>query len=56
MKYEIKDVDLNKNKNIFVAMNKKYISASEDKTEYYYMKNRNIFYTGKQIYFSNEKK
>lgn len=56
MKYEIKDIDLNKNKNIFVAMNKKYISASEDKTEYYYMKNRNIFYTGKQIYFSNEKK
>ena len=56
MDYTIKDVDLNKNKNIFVAINKKYLSDNFFSYNNYYQKNKNIYYTGKQIYFVREKK
>lgn len=56
MNYTIKDVDLNKNKNIFVAINKKYLSDNFFSYNNYYQKNKNIYYTGKQIYFMREKK
>lgn len=56
MDYTIKDVDLNKNKNMFVAINKKYISDCFFNYNNYYQKNKNIYYTGKQLYFVREKK
>ena len=56
MNYTIKDVDLDKNKNIFVAINKKYISDTFYNYNSYYQKNKNLYYTGKQIYFVREKK
>lgn len=56
MDYTIKDIDLNKNKNMFVAINKKYISDCFFNYNNYYQKNKNIYYTGKQLYFMREKK
>ena len=56
MNYTIKDVKIDKNKNIFVAINKKYISDTFYNYNSYYQKNKNLYYTGKQIFFVREKK
>lgn len=56
MKYEIKELDLVKNKNLFVAINKKYICDVYENDDLKYQKNRTMYYSGNQIIFIKEKK